>query len=83
MGGPPQEPGKIRMWIGQKDLFAHRYIMYDKAGKEMAETRITNVKLNGKIDAKLFKYTPPPGARVMDMTKGMPDFGGMIPNVPE
>ncbi len=79
MGMPPQaeQPGKIRMSVGQKDSYLHRTILYDKAGKETSETQMTNIKVNGKVDPKLFKYTPPPGATVMDMTKGMPG----IPNL--
>jgi outer membrane lipoprotein-sorting protein len=69
-GPAGQQPGKIRISVGQKDNFPHRWILYAKDGTEMAETQITNVKLNPKLDDALFKYTPPAGAQVMDMTKG-------------
>ena len=75
MGQAEPETGKIRMYVGQADLFTHRYLLYDKAGNQTAETVMSNVKVNPKLDEKLFKYTPPAGARVIDMTKGgMPMF---------
>lgn len=80
--GPAAPPDKVRISVGQKDNFVHRFVQIDKAGKETSEMQFTNIKANQKVDPKLFKYTPPPGARVMDMTKGMPglnDLKGMIP----
>ena len=38
------------------------------------ETRLTNVKVNGKLDPALFKYTPPEGVEVTDLMKE-PDAG--------
>jgi len=76
--GMMEQPAKARLSIGQKDSLLHRIILYNKEGKEMSEMQITNAKVNEKIDPALFKYTPPPGAKVMDMTKGMPDMGGMM-----
>ena len=67
MGPAAQEPGKIRMSVGQADGFVHRWILYAKDGSVMGETQLTNIKLNGKLDPALFKYTPPAGARVMEM----------------
>jgi len=43
--------------------------------KITCETRLTNVKVNGKLDPALFKYTPPEGADVTDLTKA-PKAGG-------
>ncbi len=71
-GPGAQQVGKVRIYVGQTDRFPHRWIAYAKDGSEMSDTQITNVKLNPKLDAGLFKYTPPAGARIMDMTKGMP-----------
>jgi len=83
MGMQAEEPGKIRMSVGQKDLFVRRYIFYSKSGKEISETQMTNVRLNGKLDPALFKYTPPKGAMVMDMTKGMPSLEDLKKLVPQ
>ncbi len=79
----PPQPGKVRMYVGQKDTLCHRYIMYNKAGKEVVDTQLTNIKLNGKLDPALFKYTPPRGARVMDMSKGMPSLDDLKKMMPE
>ena len=80
---PTEQPGKLRISVGQKDSYMHRFTQFDKAGKETSEMQFTNIKVNGKLAPSLFKYTPPRGAQVMDMTKGMPDFGGMIPKMPQ
>jgi len=80
---PPTQPGKSRIYIGQKDLMAHRIIALDAAGKEMADIQFTNIKLNPTLDAALFKYTPPEGANVMDMTKGMPGMPKGMPSAPK
>ncbi len=80
---PQPDTGKIRVNIGQKDLMTHRIRTYDKAGAEISDMQFTNIKINGTVDPAVFKYTPPEGATVMDMTKGMPDFGGMMKNMPK
>jgi outer membrane lipoprotein-sorting protein len=79
----PPMPGKVRMFVGQKDTLCHRYIMYNKAGKETVDTQMTKMKLNGKLDPALFKYTPPRGAQVMDMSKGMPNLDDLKKMIPE
>jgi outer membrane lipoprotein-sorting protein len=81
---PPTQTGKSHFYIGQKDLMTHRVITFDKAsGKEMADIQFTNIKLNPKLDPSLFKYTPPEGANVMDMTKGMPVMKALPPSSPK
>jgi outer membrane lipoprotein-sorting protein len=83
MGPAAPEVAKIKIDIGVKDLMCHRYRAYDKADKEMMDTQFTNMKPNATPDAALFKYTPPAGARVMDMTKGMPDMSEMMKSMPK
>ncbi len=36
----------------------------------------TNIKINGPVDRSAFKYTPPRGAKVVDMTQGMRPIEG-------
>ena len=74
------EPAKIQIYLGQTDFLCHRFRAYDKADKEISDVQFTNIKVNGALDPALFKYTPPPGARVMDMTKGAPDVRGIMEN---
>jgi len=83
MGPQALKPAKVHIYIGQKDLLCHRFRSYDKEGNETADVQFTNIKVNGALDPALFKYTPPPGARVMDMTKGTPDIRGMMKNLPK
>lgn len=76
--GPGQAP-KVRMYINENDLAMRRVVAFDADGKQIGTMDFTNMKVNQPINADLFKYTPPPGARVMDMTKGfpgMPPMGG-------
>ena len=55
----------------------HRIRTYGKNDAELSDMQFSNLKINPTLDPALFKYTPPEGARVVDMTKGMPDFSGM------
>jgi outer membrane lipoprotein-sorting protein len=73
--GQQGDPEKIRAFIGQKDSIVHRIIAFDKAGTEMMDMQMSNVKVNAKVDPALFKYTPPADAKVMDMTKDVPAAG--------
>jgi outer membrane lipoprotein-sorting protein len=49
-------------------------IGYDSAGKEISKVTVTDIKVNEKMDPKIFKFTPPEGVTVQDMTnsQGMP-----------
>jgi outer membrane lipoprotein-sorting protein len=68
-GKMQQQGTKVKMWLGQDDNFTHRFIVYDDKGNELGDTTFSNVKLNGKVDDGLFKYTPPAGAKVIDADK--------------
>jgi outer membrane lipoprotein-sorting protein len=69
---PPAGPSKVKVDIGQKDLMAHRITVLYKGGSEVVDVQLTNLKVNPTLDPALFKYTPPAGAEVTDMTKGLP-----------
>jgi outer membrane lipoprotein-sorting protein len=71
MGPGDNGLAKVRMVVNQTDCMLRRMVLYDKDGKEMAEMRFTNVKVNGPIDPALFKYTPPDGVKINDMTGGV------------
>jgi hypothetical protein len=44
---------------------------------------LTKIKINGELSPALFKYTPPADARIVDMTKGIPDTGGKAKDAPK
>jgi len=73
---------KALYFVGQKDLVCHRIRVYDKDGNEVSDVQLTNIKLNGKLDPALFKYTPPDGVRVADFTQGPPNAGDAPHNKP-
>jgi len=61
-----------KWWIGENDLLRWRSVTTLVMGKERmpAQTSdVISVKVNGKIDPKVFEYTPPAGAELEDMTK--------------
>jgi outer membrane lipoprotein-sorting protein len=67
---------KVKLWIGQDDMIPYRLISTGQRANQ-EQTNVTtmeflNVKLNEKIDPEIFKYTPPPGAIIRDMTKPKP-----------
>lgn len=59
---------KVRMFIGQQDMFPRRMTGQNTDGQQTMSMDITNLKLNGKVDESLFKYTPPANAQVTDET---------------
>ncbi len=65
-----------KVLVGTEDLILHRWVMRSSrpgAGREqdMVETvEYFNIKVDQKIDPELFKYTPPDGTEVVDLTKG-------------
>jgi outer membrane lipoprotein-sorting protein len=61
--------GKVSAFIGQSDNIPHRILTFDKDGKEVSDTRLSNIKINGPVKDALFKYTPPKGAKVVDLDK--------------
>jgi outer membrane lipoprotein-sorting protein len=86
-GAPSMDPaaqvGKVRINVGQTDNMTRRVRTYDKADQEVSDMQMTNIKLNGTLDPALFKYTPPEGAMIMDLTKGMPNMQDMMKNMPK
>ena len=60
---------RVRYYVSQKDLGIRRMVTYNKQGKETTRYELTNVKINEKVDPKLFEYTPPANAKIIDTTK--------------
>jgi len=46
-------------------------VVFDAAGKPVSTTTYSDIKINPSLDKSRFKFTPPPGVEVMDMT-GVP-----------
>jgi outer membrane lipoprotein-sorting protein len=68
--------GKSRMYLGQNDGFLRKTEQYDKENKTIVMTmEFTNIKLNPALSDELFKYQPPEGAKIMDMTEMMQQMG--------
>jgi outer membrane lipoprotein-sorting protein len=59
------------MFVSQSDCMARQILFYDKDGKEFMDDQFTNVKTNQPVDPALFKYTPPDGVKINDMTGGV------------
>jgi len=60
---------KVKYYLDQEQMLFRRMVAYDKEGNEFSRFDLTNVKINEEIDPKLFEYTPPAGARVVDRTQ--------------
>lgn len=43
-------------------------VVFDAAGKPVSTTTYSDIKINPSLDKSRFKFTPPPGVEVMDMT---------------
>lgn len=55
-------------YYDQKTGLMAKQIGYDGEGKVMSTMTVSDVKINEKIDPKVFTFTPPPGVQVQDMT---------------
>jgi outer membrane lipoprotein-sorting protein len=60
---------QMEIWIGAKNGLLRKMLMLNEKGKEMMSQSYSNIQTNVKIDDSRFKFTPPEGAQVMDMTE--------------
>jgi outer membrane lipoprotein-sorting protein len=68
---------RMRIWIGKKDGIQYRSEMYNRDGKlEMAQ-EVNDARLNAGISDDEFRYTPPPGTKVVDGMEMVHGRGGM------
>ena len=78
-----QKPGTVgaatgaqRVCIGKSDGFIYEMSQhYKDSGKPIRGVEFHNVQFNTNIDDELFRYTPPPGASVVDMATAAKLFG--------
>ena len=59
----PRAPGKPTWWV---DKTGWRVVRDDHAG---SDTTFTTIKLNEPLSDDLFNFTPPPGAKKLDLTQ--------------
>ncbi len=65
----PAAGGKMRQYF-QKDTGAMaKNIVYTGEGKPMSTTTYSDIQVNKSIGKDHFKFTPPPGVKVMDTTQ--------------
>ena len=57
---------RVKYWVDKEDLLIRRKTVTMGGTKTL---EYLNVKVNGKVDEKLFEYTPPEGVEVKDYTK--------------
>ena len=62
-------PETREYYIDQEDLTVRRTVMRHPENHAVHRTDYGPLKLNAKLDPKLFEYTPPAGAQVIDATK--------------
>jgi hypothetical protein len=69
--------GKVIIYIGQDDGFVHRYEQYPKTGSNvLMSVGLSNVKFNQDVSDDLFKYHPPAGVQIIDISQMAGSFGG-------
>ncbi len=72
--------GKLRLHIGQADGFMHQIEMFEKdATNVVMRQEFTNLKFNEPLPADTFRFTPPPGVPVVDMTDMVIQMQGAPP----
>lgn len=69
-GANPMAGGKLRHYF-QKDTGAMaKNIVFGVDGKPMATTTYSDIQINKPMTRDHFKFSPPPGVKVMDTTQG-------------
>lgn len=66
----PFMPARVQVWVGVADGLTRKVAMLDKEGKEAMTQTFSNLVINKDYPDAQFRFTPPPGAQVMDMTEG-------------
>ncbi len=68
-----------KVYIHKKSLWVNKTEVLDKGGDVVTSIHLKNIKQGIELDDKLFSYTPPEGATVMDMEeqlKNAREMGG-------
>ena len=68
--GPNMLPDKMIFWINADTGLPQKIIMKGKDGATMMEQTYSNFRINVDIADSEFKFKPPEGVQVMDMTEG-------------
>ncbi len=68
--GPHMLPDKMIFWINADTGLPQKIIMKGKDGATMMEQTYSNFRINVDIADSEFKFKPPEGVQVMDMTEG-------------
>jgi len=65
----PMMGGKMRQYYQKDTGVLAKNVMYTAEGKPMATTTYSDIRVNKPIAKDQFKFTVPPGVKVMDMTQ--------------
>lgn len=74
------EMGTTKYFFDKECALALKVLQFDKAGKQIGETTITDLKLGADISPEKFVLKIPEGVEVQDMSKLMPPSGETKPN---
>lgn len=70
----PEQPGKVRVFIGVKDGIIRKMITYNVHGEEIASQIYRNIQQDLSISNKDFEFIPPAGTKILEMK----DIGSII-----
>ena len=70
MGLGSIQPAWVEVWVGMEDGLLRRMVMYRESGEEMMIIEAEIEEINPSIPDSAFVFSPPEGAKVMDMTEG-------------
>ena len=76
-GKPITSPGveipfqKFKLWIGIEDGVLRKMAGFNGDGKEVMSQELKNIELNPVFAEDTFRFTPPEGVQVLDMTESI------------
>lgn len=64
----PFKPAKVELWVGSDDGLLRKVVMFDAQGREMISQVYENIEVDVEVPEDTFRFTPPQGVQVTDMT---------------
>lgn len=65
----PFAPGKIRVTVSEGDGLVRRLSMTDADGNEVLSQEYSRITVDPPVDAAMFRFTPPDGVEVVDISE--------------
>ncbi len=63
----PDNPGKVKVFVGVKDGIIRKVITYNREGHEISSQTFSNIRIDHSISDKDFEFVPPEGTKIYEV----------------